>query len=57
MSAGAGKYDCFVGKYVPGEGIAWLTVFGELENDVSCGVTISPNGYVLVTGYTYSLAT
>ncbi len=57
MSAGAGKYDGFVGKYVPGEGIAWLTIFGGPENDVPYGVAISPNGDVLVTGYTYSFAT
>ncbi len=57
MSAGAGRYDAFVGKYVPGEGIQWLVIFGGPDNDVPYGMGVAPNGDIYVAGYTYSFAT
>ncbi len=57
MSAGAGKYDAFVGKYVPGQGIAWLIIFGGPDNDFPYGLDIAPNGDIYVAGYTYSYIT
>lgn len=53
-SFGAGDYDVFVMKLTSTGKLKWFRVIGGYGEEKSYDMTIGPNGYIYITGHTYS---
>jgi Secretion system C-terminal sorting domain len=46
----SGTYDVFIAKYTPAGVPVWATSCGGTSNDYAFGMTVTPSGYVYITG-------
>ena len=53
-SFGAGSFDVLLAKFQTSGTFAWAKILGGTNNDGGLGVVLSPEGNIVITGYTYS---
>jgi hypothetical protein len=53
-AGGAHGYDVFLAKFNEDGNQLWSTYYGGSDDDFAWGLDVNKNGYVFITGYTYS---